>query len=251
MEEELGRASDPDGNELVLRRKEGGFEVFSGDQVILASAARRSEQELVRLGLGPLRDRTDITVLLGGLGMGYALRALLDDPRVIRVDVVEHNAALIDWNREHFAVLHKEPPLTDPRVHLHNMEFQDFLAALSRGEIAELKAQREEGAAGTFFAIVLDLDDGPAALSRPANAGIYTDEGLTLVEDALRPGGVLALWSSQREQDLMTRVRGRFQNVAEMLVPVDQGLDYIYRLRRAPLAAPAPAGSSNGHHQAN
>src|SRR4051812_22421225 len=92
-------AKGPDGETLTLRQAQGGFEILSNGKVVMASAQRRSERELVNVGMVPLRDRNDITVLLAGLGMGYALAALLESSRVIRVDVVEHSSAIIEWNR--------------------------------------------------------------------------------------------------------------------------------------------------------
>ena len=88
--EVLETAQGPDGETLTLRRAQGGFEILSGDRVIMQSAVRRSERELVNVGMVALRDRNDITVLLAGLGMGHVLSALLENPRVVRVDVVEH-----------------------------------------------------------------------------------------------------------------------------------------------------------------
>ncbi len=223
-QDELSRGVGPDGEALVLRRDAGGFSVQSDDQIVIRSADRRSEKELVNLGLGPLRDRQDVNVLLAGLGMGYALRALLDDRRVVRVDVVEHAAPIAEWNHTHLAVLHNEPPLADERVTLHQTDLLGYLRAL-----------RYQADFHGYLLIVLDVDDGPSALSRGRNAALYTEEGLGDLEEALRPGGVLALWSCQKEEELLQRLRGRFQNVAEIIVPVDlpgHALDYIYRCRR-------------------
>ena len=99
VREVIEAAVDPDGKPLELRRAAGGFEIVSAGRVVMQSALRRSERELVNLGMVPLRDRNDITVLVAGLGMGYLLAALLESPRVIRVDVVEHSAAIIEWNK--------------------------------------------------------------------------------------------------------------------------------------------------------
>ncbi len=243
----LEQAQGPGGKFLTLRRVHGGFEVVTEDssgkdeQVLLASAARRSERELVNIGLGPLRDRNDITVLLAGLGMGHLLAALLESPRVVRVDVVEYSLPIIDWNRSHLSVLHKEPPLADSRVHVHNQELGEFLRAMRYGAVPGLQLEGEG-----FLAALLDLDDGPSALYRQENSALYTDDGLSDIEMALRPGGVLALWSARREPELLARMQSRFQNLAEIAVPIDlpssSGLDYIYRARRrAPLGTRARA----------
>lgn len=255
MHEELERRTGPDGEELVLGREESGALVIrSGGAPYLSSAARRSERELVNFALAPLRDRTDCAVLLGGIGMGYALAALLSDPRVARVDVVERNPALVEWNRTHLAALHDKPPLADPRVHVHEMDFEAYLSGLRDGKVPA--PQLEHG--GFFLSVVLDLDNGVEALSRAENGALYTEEGMARLEDALRPGGVLALWSERREPGLMQLMRVRFQNVAEIIVPVDlpdQSLDYLYRCRRSALqpgvAVPAQTSPQNGHSKAN
>ncbi len=229
----LETAQGPDGESLQLRRAKDGFEILDSGRVVMASALRRSERELINVGMVPLRDRHDITVLLAGLGMGHVLSALLESPRVIRVDVVEHSAAIIEWNRSHLQTLHKEPPLADPRVHLHQMSLSAYLRALRYKTIADLTLE-----GGGYLSVILDLDEGPSQLLRPQNADLYGDDGLADLEEALRPGGVLALWSSVREVELMDRLKGRFQNIAEIVVPVDvpgsPGLDYIYRARRRP-----------------
>jgi spermidine synthase len=246
----LDQAQGPDGETLVLRRAQGGFEIVEygpadaggpleqGGKVIMASALRRSERELINVGLVPLRDRNDITVLVGGLGMGHVLAALLESPRIVRVDVVEHAAPIIQWNRTHLSVLHREPPLADERVHIHNQGFSDFLRAMRYGAVQDLQLDGDG-----FLAVLLDMDDGPSVLRRTANAALYSDDGFEDIETALRPGGVIALWSAQRETELLKRIQARFQNLAEIAVPVDvpesAGLDYIYRARKRPPVAPA------------
>ncbi|MBL9003171.1 MAG: hypothetical protein JNJ46_02930 [Myxococcales bacterium] len=239
--EVLAEAAGPDGESLTLRRAGGGFEILSQAQadagtetaprLLMASANRRCEGELINFVMGPLRDRNDITVLLAGLGMGYTLAALLQSPRVIRVDVVEHSPAIIEWNRSHLSTLHNEPPLSDSRVHVHAMGLSDYLRNMRYGAIPGLQLEN-----GGYLAVVLDLDHGPSALLRAQNASLYSDDGLHDLEDALRAGGVLALWSAQREPELLARMGSRFQNLAEVAYPVDvpgsTGLDYLYRGRK-------------------
>lgn len=235
----LETASGPDGP-LTLRRAAGGFEMIQGDRVVLASEIRRSEGELANISLAPLRDRTDVTVLLGGLGMGYLLSALLEHPHVQRVDVVEHNAAIIDWNRTHLSTLHAAPPLADERVHVFESDFAKYLRDMRYG-VTPVPKLPTEG----YFLVLLDLDDGPSALSRAANEALYSDEGLFDIEEVMRPGGVLCAWASQREPELLDRLKSRFQNIAEIATPVDvpghPGLDYVYRCRRRPNPSKNPA----------
>lgn len=227
----VAEAIGPDGEQLVLRRAAGGYEILRDGRVAISSAERRSERELVNVGMVPLRDRQDITVLVAGLGMGYLLAALLESPRVVRVDVVEHSAAIVEWNRTFLAPLHGMAPLDDPRVHVHTMGFGEYLRAVRYQAVPGLQLE-----GGGYLAVLMDLDDGPSALSRGANADLYTEDGLAEVEEAIRPGGVIALWSAQRETELLSRLHGRFQNIAEIAFPVDvpssAGLDYLYRARR-------------------
>lgn len=234
--EVIETTTDPDGKPLTLRRAAGGFEIVSGDAVRMQSALRRSERELFNLAMAPLRDRHDITILLCGLGMGHLLAAALESPRVIRVDVVEHCPAIVEWNRSHLSTLHREPPLGDTRVNVHTMGLSAYLRAMRYGTLPEVKLE-----SGGYLALIMDLDDGPSALSRPRNADLYDDDGMADLEEALRPGGVLAMWSAQREPELLARITGRFQNIAEIAIPVDvpghAGLDYVYRGRKR-----APAG---------
>jgi spermidine synthase len=177
-------------------------------------------------------------VLLGGLGLGYTLRALLDSPGVRRVDVVEGSSAMIDWGARYFAALNGDA-VKDPRVKLHPMELGAFLK--------QVRLHAVEPPPEGWLALVLDVDEGPASLSRPANSAFYTDDGLERLETALRPGGVLALWSAARDTELLRRLHARFQNVAEVVVPVElpdrMVMDYVYRGRRPP--PPADPKKSN------
>jgi spermidine synthase len=226
----------PDGP-LTLRRAAGGFEIVrneqAGERVILSSNIRRAEGELANISLVPLRDRTDVTVLLAGLGMGYLLSALLQHRHVQRVDVVEHNPAIIEWNRTHLSTLHASPPLADERVRVYPSGLAKYLRDVRYGVMPEPKLETEG-----YFLALLDVDDGPSALSRPQNEDLYSDDGLMDLEEVLRPGGVLCIWASQREPALLERLKARFQNIAEIATPVDvpghPGLDYVYRCRRRP-----------------
>jgi spermidine synthase len=217
------------GSTIELHRRGEAYDVLVDDRLVLASDARRSERSLIELATAPLAGRDDIAAILGGLGMGFTLRALLDAPGVRRVDVVEVSPAIVDWNARFFAGLNGDA-LKDPRVKVHTTEFSAFLKQARLGG-PELPP---EG----WLALVLDLDDGAAALSRPANAAFYTEDGLERLELALRPGGVFATWSAGRDPELMKRMHARFQHVAEVVVPVELGdkmvMDYVYRARRQP-----------------
>jgi spermidine synthase len=221
-----------DGGILELVRRGEALDVVLDGRRVMRSDARRAEQQLVDLALAPLGQRDDITVVLAGLGMGFTLRALLDKPGVKRVDVVEASHAVIEWEARHFAALNGDA-LKDPRVELHAMDLATFLKGLRAGTIARPGASGE-----AWLALLLDLDEGPGALSRAGNAGFYDDDGIARLEEALRPGGVLAMWSAAREPELLQRLHARLKNVAEVVVPVEvegqSSLDYVYRGRRPP-----------------
>ncbi len=235
----LDRRVEDDGVPLELFRRGNAYEVWRDGRRVIASDARRSEQLLIELAMGPLRGRDDVTILLAGLGMGFALRHALDAPgvKVARVDVIESSQAMIDWNEQHFAQLNQDAR-KDPRVKLHHADLGAFL-----------KEPRDDAASPSgegWFAIILDMDQGSSALWRPENAAFYDDDGIARLEAALRPGGVLALWSASREPELARRMHARLQNVAELVVPVEldgqSHLDYVYRGRRQ---APAPQKPAN------
>jgi spermidine synthase len=231
----LDRRVEDDGATVELFVRGLAYEVWRDGRRVIASDQRRSEQSLVELAVGPLRGRDDVSILLCGLGMGFALRHALEAPgvKVARVDVVERSQAIIDWNEQHFAQLNADAR-KDPRVKLHQAELSTFLK------------QSQMGGSEGWFAIILDMDEGPAQLWRPENAAFYDDEGVSRLETALRPGGVLAMWSPKREPELGQRMHARLQNVAEMAIPVEidgqASLDYIYRGRRQ---APPPQKPPN------
>jgi spermidine synthase len=217
---------------LELIQRGAALDVLLDGRRVMRSDVRRAEQQLVDLALAPLGQRDDITVLLAGLGMGFTLRALLDAPGVKRIDVVEGSPAVIEWEARHFAGLNGDA-LKDPRVELHATDLATFLKNVGAGTVARPGADGE-----AWLALVLDLDEGPRTLSRAGNASFYDDAGIARLEDALRPGGVLALWSSAREPELLQRMHARLKNVAEVVVPVEiedqSALDYVYRGRRGP-----------------
>lgn len=227
--EVIDRRVTPDGIEVALIKRGDAFEIVYDGNFLMSSDNRRSERSLAELAFAPLSQRDDVKALVAGLGMGYTLRAVLDAPGVVRVDVVEISEAVVDWNRQHFGKLAGNP-LADPRVHLHQVDLATFLKQIRYTPIEEAK----EG----WLAVLLDVDNGPSWPTRPQNSALYSEEGLQRIEAAMRPGGVIAVWSAQRELEFLKRMSARFVNVAEMVVPVEVGgkdnLDYVYRARRAP-----------------
>lgn len=146
---------------------------------------------MATLGCAEARRLTRPRVLVGGLGMGFTLRAVLDVlPAAAVVVVAELLPAVIEWNRGPLAAL-AEYPLRDPRV---RMEVADVGFTL--------RANR-----GYFDAILLDVDNGPAAFTVDVNAGLYDNSGVAAAYAALCPRGTLAIWSAWEDTKFEQRLR--------------------------------------------
>jgi spermidine synthase len=189
--EQLGRASMPDGSEMRLARRDTELVIFVDGKILMSSRMHGSEEHLAALGCRQLGAATAPHVLVGGLGMGFTLRATLDLlPPDATVTVAELVPAVVEWNRGPLAPLAKHP-LEDGRVRI---EIGDVGAAL--------RAHR-----GAFDAILLDVDNGPSAFTTGANDGLYDNAGVASAFAALRPGGTLAVWSAWEDRKFEQRLR--------------------------------------------
>jgi spermidine synthase len=211
----------------ALQRRGEGFDILIDGQVAMRSTGPRVEHEVVDLALAPWETRDDVTVLLGGLGMGLMLRALLDKPQVKQVDVIEHSPTVVAWAGEELAPLNGGAT-RDKRAQVITRELADWLRT----------PQSEAGSRpGGYFVLILDTDVWPESLSRPENVELYHEDGLLLLETALRPGGVLVLCASRRDDELDGRLRKRYQSVARVVLPTEidgeSRLYYVYRGRRS------------------
>jgi spermidine synthase len=187
----LARADEPHG-ELVLRRRGEVVELISGGLFAMDTADTSTERALAEVALGALEAARPLDVLVGGLGLGFTVAAVLADDRVRRVDVVELSPAVVSWVAGGL-VPATAGILDDPRVRVHTGDVRDLVPRLP--------------AAG-LDAVLLDVDNGPGFLLHPANAEVYAGGFLAGAVRALRPGGVLAVWSSDRSAELL-RTLGR------------------------------------------
>lgn len=180
----VARVATPEGALELRQRGERDFLITIAGRVLMTSQARRSEEALATL---PLRDRPPPSrrrVLLGGLGMGYTLRAALDVlPADARVTVVELNADVVAWCRGPLGVL-TDRAVDDPRV---TIDIADVAAVIARAQ------------AGAYDAIVLDLYEGPHAATQRQDDPLYGPAALARAHRALAPGGVLAVWSEEAD----------------------------------------------------
>jgi len=188
--EELDWRRTPMGELTLRRRREPTLgvdvhEVLLGDEYLMSSLFTAAEVELGRLALAELSgDGWDVVV--GGLGLGYTARAVLDDPRVRSLHVVEAQEAVLEWH--HRGLLPLAASLTsDPRCRLVH---GDFFALVREG-----LGGVGQGAPDRWHAVVVDIDHTPTHLLHPSHADFYTDAGLGRVAGALHAGGAFALWS--------------------------------------------------------
>ncbi len=178
------------GAELRLKRRGSEFSIMLGTNELMNSRLGGSEEALAKLALAKLGDCPAPDVLVGGLGMGFTLRAALAELDEARVVVAELVPAVVAWARGPMAeVFHG--CLDDPRV---AVEEADVGLLIRAGE-------------GNWDAILLDVDNGPEGLSRRSNDALYDTAGLNAAFRALRPGGVLSVWSSGPDEGFTRRLR--------------------------------------------
>ncbi len=198
----LDTAQVPGGGELRLMRRGTELSIRLGQNELMNSRLGGSEAALASMACDRVRSRPQPRLLIGGLGMGFTLRAALAALHAkAEITVAELVPAVTAWARGPMA----EPfgdSLSDPRVRL------------CEADVAELI----RGARSAFDAILLDVDNGPAGLSRAANDGLYDAAGLGAARAALRPGGVLAVWSSGPDADFTRRLGQCGFEVAETTV---------------------------------
>jgi len=188
----LGRARTPDGTELTLTCHDSEYLITAGHQSLMSSRAHGSEDALAVLGCRRALTVDRPRVLIGGLGMGFTLRAALDVlPAQALVVVAELVPAVVEWNRGPLGAA-ADYPLKDPRV---RVEERDVAVTIG-------------SATAAFDAILLDVDNGPAAMATASNAGLYDRGGLVRLRASLKPGGILAVWSARDESRFERTLRG-------------------------------------------
>jgi spermidine synthase len=179
------------GEELRLMRRGAEFAIMLGRNELMNSRRSGSEKALATMSCAKLRDRQQARLLIGGLGMGFTLRAALAELGTgARITVAELVPSVVVWARGPLAEIFGDS-LTDPRVDIR----EDDVAGLIKS------------AASAYDAILLDVDNGPEGLTSSANDALYDLKGLSAARTALRPGGVLAVWSSGADKDFTQRLR--------------------------------------------
>jgi spermidine synthase len=186
----IGTALVPGGDELRLFRRGDEYTIALGGNELMSSRMSGSEEALAVMTCARLKAGAAPDLLIGGYGMGFTLRAALAalGPGA-RMTVAELVPEIIDWARGPMAKL-TAGCLDDPRV---DLVAGDVSAVIGAG-------------AGRYDAILLDVDNGPDGLVREGNDRIYSMQGLGLAKAALRPGGVLAIWSAATDAKFARRL---------------------------------------------
>lgn len=180
------------GGELQLSRRGTEFSIsIVGVGVLMGSRAHGSEDALAHLTCRKVADRVRARVLIGGLGMGFTLAASLQylaiDAEVVVAELVP---AVVKWNKGAMGEAAGYP-------------LQDKRATVCEGDVAKiLRAERQ-----SYDAILLDVDNGPAGMTRKKNNWLYTIDGLAAAYTALRPRGLLAVWSAGPDRKFTQRLQ--------------------------------------------
>lgn len=200
--ETIDTAAIPGGSEtLRLKRRGTEFSIMLGTNELMNSRLSGSEEALARLTIERLAAPAP-RILIGGLGLGFTLRACLPLlPAQARVTVVELVPAVVAWARGPLAALHDDS-LDDKRVTI----LEDDVGQTIRSSKA------------AWDAILLDVDNGPEGLSRTGNDALYTSAGLAAARTALTPGGVLSVWSAGPDRRFTRRLQASGLKVEEITV---------------------------------
>jgi spermidine synthase len=199
----------PDGGELLLWRRGDDYSIQFEDDELMGNQVRHSEEALATLVCERLSHR-DGRILIGGLGMGFTLGAALSSlSPAAEVVVAELVPKIVKWARGPLAHLFQDH-LVDPRLSLEMADVHDVII-------------RQEAA---FDAILLDVDNGPDGMIHLPNERLYCNWGLRAARDALRPGGILAIWSAYTDNDFVDRLGSAGFDVEEVSIPALAGEEH-------------------------
>ena len=191
-----------EGSELRLKRRGTEFSIMLGANELMNSRLSGSEEALAKVSCRRIQSRRRPQVLIGGLGMGFTLRAALAElGSDARITVAELVPAVVAWARGPMAEIFGDS-LADPRV------------IIREGDVGELIRSGR----ATYDAILLDVDNGPEGLTRRANDGLYDMAGLSAAGAALTPGGILGVWSSTPDRNFTHRLHRAGFTVEEVKV---------------------------------
>lgn len=189
--ETLGTAAAPDGTVITLARRDTEYVLLANGQLLMTNRMHASERQLADVACDVIAGRPAPVVLVGGLGMGYTIRAALDRlPPEAAIVVAELVPSVVEWNEGVLGPL-ADHPLRDARVTVDPRDIADIL-----------RESRER-----FDAILLDVDNGADPFASTTNRRLYGPSGLSAMRAALRPDGVLTVWSAGPDKRFVRQLR--------------------------------------------
>jgi spermidine synthase len=204
---ELESIETPDGGRMGLHEHDEGFSIKVNGQLLMSSRQHESELALARLGCAHLVQHEAPTVLIGGLGMGYTLAQTLSMlGSGAKVTVSELMPEILAWNQKYFGALNGKP-------------LEDARTDVILGNIFSILAKADE----RFDAILLDIDNGPTAITDEGNGQLYTREGMESCRRALRNKGCLAVWSAEPSKSFEALLMSCHFHVRRYKVPAYAG----------------------------
>jgi spermidine synthase len=198
---ELGRAKVPGGDEFRLMQRGTEYTIFAGPIGLMSTRQAGSEEAMANLAAARIGARPKVRILIGGLGMGFTLRAALaqfrPDAEIVVAELVPEIAGA--WAR-------------GPLAHVHGDTLDDPRLSLRVADVGKVMADDER----KFDAILLDVDNGPEGLSRPGNDALYSHAGIARAKAALKPGGMLAVWSVAPDPQFTKRLNQSNMKIEEL-----------------------------------
>lgn len=188
----LAEAQAPDGGNLCLFTHDNAFSISLNGQELMHSRSSASEAQLGTLGVEHLNPDQPARVLIGGLGLGFTLKRVLESTGANTiVEVVELIPDVISWNRTHLRELNGSL-LEDPRVIIHTGDAGSVIRSASKA---------------AYDGILLDVDNGPVAMVKRSNDSLYTRAGIQAVRSALKADGRAVFWSASHDHIFADRLK--------------------------------------------
>jgi spermidine synthase len=200
--ERLGQARTPNGTVIALYRHDGAYLIRADGVELMSTRRHLSEDRLAEVACDPLREIPQVRVLIGGLGLGFTLRAALrllrDDAEVVVAELVPE---VVAWN-------------ADPRFDLSVDAMEDSRVRVVQDDVTNVLRANP----GAFDAIMLDTDNGPDGMLMSENARLYATRGIGLTVSALRAGGSVVYWSVGDDPKFAAALRGAGLEVTTLRV---------------------------------
>lgn len=201
----IDKASTPDGDIIALYEHDRDYVIRINGQELMSTRKHASEEALASLACQPFSRKKKIRALIGGLGLGFTLRAALNalgkDAHVVVAEIIP---AVVLWNR-------------NPTYPLAASALVDERVEVIEKDVVEVIRSNPSG----FDVIMLDVDNGPFGISVNSNKNLYREKGLLLAKEALRPGGCLGIWSAQADP-----LFAKFMSQVGFIVDVQQAPAY-------------------------